>query len=151
MSTPFFLNALAPSDFKDLLASLLSLEESTTRFTTDWESLQAQLSSKAAAADDNDNDNDYVDDATRDILHKQLHSAQNLLAGFHDLDTHYGWVLASDYSFVARALDPRARSEDAARRWVSGKVRRYTGLREEVLGIQERIVEMCGVDAMARG
>jgi hypothetical protein len=85
--TPSTLTTIPPSDFKNLLTTALDLLTSSTRFL---EKLHAHppttsLSTTTAAA-------------------AVAATAKALLKRHKNLDTHYGWVLASDNASMGKAL-----------------------------------------------
>jgi hypothetical protein len=118
------IHILPPSDFKDLLLSLRALEEPTS------ELLQAFAAPTLP-----------------------YHSAQKLLLEqtrclerkYTDIDTHYGWVLASDREFVARMFERTEMADDeGVATWMKRVSERHAEIRDslrEWVGALEEMVE----------
>jgi hypothetical protein len=116
------IHLLPPSDFKDLLFSLHALEAPTS------ELLQALAAPTL-----------------------RYHSAQKLLLEqtrclerrYTDIDTYYGWVLASDREFVARMFERAEMVDDeGAATWMKRVSERHAEIRDSLRDWVRALEEM---------
>jgi hypothetical protein len=123
---------LPPSDFKDLLIAILDLEQDTDEFIRQISLLQASFNMAVRRSS------------------AQLRIAEQILGDidcqekrYSELDTHYGWVLASDYACVAKAFGQDGVAVEDARAWINGVCGKYgkmsDALRELEAGFRQFI------------
>jgi hypothetical protein len=128
---------LPPSDFKDLLIAILNLKRDTDEFIRQIPRLQASFN------------------ITVRCSFSQLSIAERILGDidcqekrYSELDTHYGWVLASDYACVARAFGRDGVAAEDARTWISNVCRKHGeikgALRELATGFRNFIRDASG-------
>jgi hypothetical protein len=102
------------SDFEDLLLAIICLERTA-------ESLIESLSMTKA-----------LFDITHPIKETQFATSRHYLAAFEalekkyqELDTHYGWVLASDYALVGAVVSRTVCTEDEPDEWMKNIYQRH--------------------------
>ena len=83
----------APSDFRDLLDSILQLDAESIRTLDDLISLRRRHDQLPLDSSEQ-----------RDIAAQMVSVASDLEDRYQDLDTHYGWVLACDHALVNKVL-----------------------------------------------
>jgi hypothetical protein len=98
MSSPFHyptmdVSAPEPSDFRDLVECIIELNNENIRVIGEIALLQWGL--KELAPDSCER---------RDVATQIVSMASDLERQYRELDTHYGWVLASDHALVSKVL-----------------------------------------------
>ncbi|EOA84083.1 uncharacterized protein SETTUDRAFT_33087 [Exserohilum turcica Et28A] len=106
------LDSVAPSDFKDLLDAALKLHAESTCF------LQETRFFSTATKEDLDQSTNK-----RLLTTHLVKVAKALVKRHEDLNTHYGWVLASDRSCVDKALRSVCTADGEPREWFTGMVK----------------------------
>jgi len=118
------INVLPSSDFKDLLVSILTLEELSDRFRLQLSLMQTSLSQA-----------EQHTLLQLSIAQHILKEAGQLIHKYDDLERHYGWALAGDSDHVARVLgtNPEERAREA-RQWMIDVCGRFVSAR---VGLEE--------------
>jgi hypothetical protein len=86
-------SAPEPSDFRDLVECIIELNNEGIRVIGEIALLQCGL--KELAPDSCER---------RDVATQIVSMASDLERQYRELDTHYGWVLASDHAHVSKVL-----------------------------------------------
>jgi hypothetical protein len=117
-------NLLPPSDFKDLLVSILKFEESSDRFRLQLSPMQTSLSQA-----------EQHTSLQLSVAQQILEEANRLLHKHDDLERHYGWALAGDFDHVGRVLGTgREERGREARQWMIDVCGRFVSAR---VGLEE--------------
>jgi hypothetical protein len=93
MSQAWDPNLPAPSDFRDLVDVIIKLDADSIRTLDDLMSLSRRHDRLPPDSSEQ-----------RDIAAQMVSMANGLEHQYQELDTHYGWVLASDHALVNKVL-----------------------------------------------
>ena len=96
-----------PSDFKDLVDCILKLNLASAHIFSELASLQHRLNKISSGPYEQ-----------REIATQIVSLGSGLEAQYQELDTHYGWVLASDNALVHKVLQSYFGDNEGAERWL---------------------------------
>lgn len=118
-------DSFAATDFKDLIDSMQTLETTTKDFIREdhtWEHTDAAP---------------YCSETQWSTVEQRLKIVRRLETEFQELDSHYGWVLASDYALVAKVIAQQAGEGVDARDWMKNVYERHVKTRSELAVLRE--------------
>jgi hypothetical protein len=99
-------SAVPPSEFRDLVDEIVRVNVASTHVFGELALLQCRIQELALGSREQ-----------QGITVRILSMASDLERQYQKLDTHYGWVLASDHAHVSRVLCSYF-GEDEAERWL---------------------------------
>lgn len=120
---------LIASDFKDFIDSMQTLYTTSAKFIRDqkdWEGTSTPS---------------YRSKRQCNTAEQRLDIIKRLEKDFQELDSHYGWVLASDHALVARAIAQQAGIEIDAKGWMKKVYKTYVTTRKELSGLKELLCD----------
>src|SRR4051794_16704387 len=114
------------SDFRDLVDTILRLDAASACFLKDLNSLCDSKKSSDVAAH-------------RDVMKYTLEMATGLERQYSELNTHYGWVVASDYIHVNTVLHSLSKKDIIGKEWFKEVSQRQTATRTALREVIEKL------------